>query len=279
VGELPLMGGGKLHRAQGLRIGYFAQHQVDQLRLDETALWHLERLAPEEREQVLRDYLGGFDFRGDQVTQKVASFSGGEKARLALALIVWQRPNLLLLDEPTNHLDIEMREALAEALTDFEGGLIVVAHDRHLLSAATDQWMLVADGRVEPFDGTLDDYKQWAREYQARGTRRETREGAVSRKDERRAQAASRQREADVRKPFEKRLVSIERELEPLAAESKQMEAWLSTPEAYEEANRERLQSSLRRRGEVAERIATLENDWLWAQAEMEKALEALPPA
>src|SRR5204863_5847528 len=114
------------------------------------------RLAPGEREQVLRNFLGGFDFRGDQVVQKVASFSGGEKARLALALIVWQRPNLLLLDEPTNHLDIEMREALAQALTDFEGALVVVAHDRHLLSAATDQWLLVADGRVAPFDGDLD---------------------------------------------------------------------------------------------------------------------------
>jgi ATP-binding cassette, subfamily F, member 3 len=139
---------GEIHRAQGLRIGYFAQHQVDQLRLDESAMWHLGRLAEGEREQTLRDFLGGFDIRGDMAFQKVASFSGGEKARLALALIVWQRPNLLLLDEPTNHLDIDMREALAEALVDFEGALIVVAHDRHLLASATDQWMLVADGRV-----------------------------------------------------------------------------------------------------------------------------------
>src|SRR5260221_655565 len=169
VGNLALLSG-KIHRTQNLRVGYFAQHQVDQLRLDETPLWHLEKLAPNEREQVFRDYLGGFDIRGDQVTRKVASFSGGEKARLALALIVWQRPNLLLLDEPTNHLDIEMRESLAQALVDFEGGLIVVAHDRHLLSAATDQWILVAGGAVAPFDGDLDDYKEWSREYQGRGT-------------------------------------------------------------------------------------------------------------
>src|SRR5213075_1829887 len=162
VGNLPLLGG-ELHRAQGLKVGYFAQHQVDQLRVYETPLWHLERLAPGEREQLFRDFLGGFDFRGNQVSQKVASLSGGEKARLALALIVWQRPNLLLLDEPTNHLDIEMRESLAQALVDFEGGLIVVAHDRHLLSAATDQWMLVADGKVAPFEGGLDDYKEWVR--------------------------------------------------------------------------------------------------------------------
>jgi ATP-binding cassette subfamily F protein 3 len=275
VGNLPLLSG-KIHRAQGLRIGYFAQHQVDQLRLDETPLWHLEKLAPGEREQVFRDYLGGFDIRGDQVTQKVASFSGGEKARLALALIVWQRPNLLLLDEPTNHLDIEMRESLAQALVDFEGGLVVVAHDRALLSAATDQWMLVADGRVQPFEGDLDDYKQWAKEYQSRGTRREGRDEApaVSRKVERRIEAQERQRQAQLRKPFEKRIDAIEREMEPLTKEAAETEAWLSGSEAYEEGNRERLQETLRRRGEIAGRIATLEEDWLWVQAELEKALK-----
>ncbi|MEO5694183.1 MAG: ATP-binding cassette domain-containing protein [Usitatibacter sp.] len=272
VGNLPILGG-ELHRAQGLRVGYFAQHQVDQLRLDESSLWHMEKLASGEREQVFRDFLGGFDFRGDQVNQKVASFSGGEKARLALALIVWQRPNLLLLDEPTNHLDMDMREALAEALTQFEGALIVVAHDRHLLSACTDQWMLVADGKVAPFEGTLDDYKQWAREYHSRGSKREERVDFVSRKDERRAQAAARQREAAARKPFEKRLAAIETELGALTAEAKSNEAWLAEAEAYEDAHRDKLQASLKRRGEIGERIATLEHDWLWIQAEMEKAL------
>ena len=264
---------GKLIRSQTLRIGYFAQHQVDQLRVAETPLWHLQKLAPNEREQTFRDFLGGFDFRGDMVTQRVESLSGGEKARLALALIVWQRPNLLLLDEPTNHLDIDMREALAEALTGFEGGLIVVAHDRHLLSAATDQWMLVADGKVQPFEGDLDDYKQWARAYHARGAGRDDKAAAVSRKDERRAEAAVRQREAQARKPFERRLAAIESELEPLAAESRDIEAWLATGDAYGEEHRERLQSALRRRGEVAARISELENDWLWVQAELEKAI------
>jgi len=265
---------GELIRSQTLRIGYFAQHQVDQLRVDETPLWHLEKLAPAEREQTFRNFLGGFDFRGDMVTQKVASLSGGEKARLALALIVWQRPNLLLLDEPTNHLDIDMREALAEALTGFEGGLIVVAHDRHLLSAATDQWMLVADGKVEPFDGDLDDYKQWAKAYHSRGARREEAPApTVNRKEERRAEAAVRHREAHARKPFEKRLAAIEGELEPLSAESKEIETWLVGAEAYEEGQRERLQTTLKRRGEIAERIEQLENDWLWVQAEMERAI------
>ena len=273
VGELPLLGG-KAHRAQGLRIGYFAQHQVDRLRLDETPLKHMERLAPAEREQAFRDYLGGFDIRGEQVAQRVATFSGGEKARLALALIVWQRPNLLLLDEPTNHLDIEMREALAEALTDFEGALVLVAHDRHLLSAATDQWMLVADGAVKPFDGDLDDYKEWARQYQARRARGEApEEPAVSRKEERRVEAAARQRAAEARKPFEKRIAAIESELGPLTRESAEVEAWLTSPEAYGETQRERLQAILKRRGELAARIATLEEDWLWVQAEMEKVV------
>jgi len=274
VGDLPLVAG-ELHRAQGLRIGYFAQHQVDQLRLDESALWHMQRLATDEREQTLRDFLGGFDFRGDQVTQKVASFSGGEKARLALALIVWQRPNLLLLDEPTNHLDIEMREALAQALVDFEGALVVVAHDRSLLAAATDQWMLVADGKVGPFAGDLDDYKKWAAEYRARGTRREAREEArsISRKDEKRLEAEQRQKLAALRKPFEKKLAAIEAQLEPLTREAVETEAWLASEEAYSEANRERLQEALRRRGDLATRIAQLEDDWLWNQAELERAL------
>ena len=273
VGNLPLLGG-ELHKAQGLRVGYFAQHQVDQLRLEETPLWHMEKLAPGEREQALRDFLGGFDIRGDQVYQRIASFSGGEKARLALALIVWQRPNLLLLDEPTNHLDIEMRESLAQALVDFEGGLIVVAHDRHLLATATDQWMLVADGTLAPFEGGLDDYKEWTKQRQDRGAKGEGQRSG-SRKDERRAEAATRQREAQARKPFEKKLAAIEAELDPLLAEARAADAWLASTEAYEEANREKLQATLRRQGELRARIARLEDDWLWNQAEMEKALEA----
>jgi len=276
VGNLPLVAG-ELHRAQGLRVGYFAQHQVDQLRVDESALWHMERLASGEREQVLRDFLGGFDFRGNQVMQKVASFSGGEKARLALALIVWQRPNLLLLDEPTNHLDMDMRESLAQALTDFEGALIVVAHDRHLLQAATDQWMLVADGRLTPFEGDLDDYKAWAREYQARGTRRETRDvPSVNRKEERRTEAANRKRESEARRPFEKKLALIEAQLSALGEEAAAAEAFLASAGAYDEAQRERMQETTRRRGEIAARIATLEEDWLWTQGQMEAELSRL---
>src|SRR6476620_8918271 len=131
------------------------------LRHDESPLLHLSRVATNVREQELRNYLGGFNFPGDMATTSIATFSGGEKARLALALIVWQRPNLLLLDEPTNHLDLETREALTVALAQFEGTLVLVSHDRHLLRATTEQFLIVADGKLEPFEGDLDDYRDW----------------------------------------------------------------------------------------------------------------------
>lgn len=160
VGDIPPLSG-TIVRGRGLHIGYFAQHQLDNLRQDESPLWHLSRIAPTTREQVLRDFLGGFHFPGAMASSPIQTFSGGEKARLALALIVWQRPNLLLLDEPTNHLDLTTREALTDALASFDGTLILVSHDRHLLRATTDEFMLVADGKVASFDGDLEDYKAW----------------------------------------------------------------------------------------------------------------------
>jgi ATP-binding cassette, subfamily F, member 3 len=269
VGDLPPVAG-TIIRSPDLRIGYFAQHQVEKLRLEESAMWHLARLAPGVREQELRNFLGGFDFRGDQVFQRVADFSGGEKARLALALIVWEQPNLLVLDEPTNHLDIEMREALAQALQDFEGTLIVVAHDRHLLEAATDQWWLVADGKVAPFDGDLDDYREWSRQYRTRGARPDEGGKGLDRKSQKRAQAEARQRIADAKKPFEKRIAAIEKELARLQPEKETLDAWLGSGEAYAEAMRAQLAERSKRHGEVSARIAQLEEDWLWASAAME---------
>jgi ATP-binding cassette subfamily F protein 3 len=160
AGELePLAGTVTLNK--GLAVGYFAQHQLEMLRHDESPLWNLARAAPGVREQELRNFLGGFNFPGEMALSPIEDFSGGEKARLALAMIVWQRPNLLLLDEPTNHLDLETREALTVALAQFEGTLVLVSHDRHLLRATTDQFLIVADGRLQEFDGDLDDYRNW----------------------------------------------------------------------------------------------------------------------
>jgi len=160
AGELPPLAG-TANFNKGLVIGYFAQHQVEMLRNDESPLWNLAKIAPRVREQELRSFLGGFNFPGEMALKPITHFSGGEKARLALAMIVWQRPNLLLLDEPTNHLDLETREALTVALAQFEGTLVLVSHDRHLLRATTDQFLIVADGQLQPFDGDMDDYRDW----------------------------------------------------------------------------------------------------------------------
>ena len=252
--------------AQNLRIGYFAQHQVEALRADESPLAHLQRLEPAAREQDLRDFLGGFDFRGDMATAPVGQLSGGEKARLTLALIVRARPDLLLLDEPTNHLDIDMREALTEALQDYDGALIVVAHDRHLLRATTDELWLVAEGRVAPFDGDLDDYRDWVLA-QRRGRRDESDAladaPAADRKTQKRVEANLRQRRFDVRKPLLAKQAALEHEMESLAAEKKALDDWLAGPTAYAEDAREQLKATVAREGEARWRLARLEAEWL----------------
>ncbi|MGD8484007.1 MAG: ATP-binding cassette domain-containing protein, partial [Thioalkalispiraceae bacterium] len=163
AGELSAQGG-EIKTARDLNIGYFAQHQLEQLDGEASPLLHLQRLDPKATEQSLRNFLGGFGFGNDMAVSKVAPFSGGEKARLVLAMIVYQKPNLLLLDEPTNHLDLEMRHALSVALQDYVGAMLIVSHDRHLLRSVTDSLLLVADGRVSPFDGDLDDYRQWIKD-------------------------------------------------------------------------------------------------------------------
>ncbi|MEZ0315617.1 MAG: ATP-binding cassette domain-containing protein, partial [Methylophilaceae bacterium] len=163
AGELAPMHGKRVEGKE-LKIGYFAQHQLEQLRLDESPLQHMMRLDPQTREQEHRNYLGGFDFRGDMASSPCGPFSGGEKSRLALALLIWTRPNLLLLDEPTNHLDLEMRHALTLALQDYQGGVVIVSHDRAMLRASCDKFVLVADGAALTFDGDLDDYKDWLAE-------------------------------------------------------------------------------------------------------------------
>ena len=223
VGELTPMSG-ELRRGQGLEIGYFAQHQLDQLRMDETPLEHLRHLAPDAREQELRDFLGTYRFSGDFAEAKVAPMSGGEKARLALALIAWKKPNLLVLDEPTNHLDMETREALTMALSTYEGAVLLVSHDRHLLRAVTDELWLVHEGRKEVFEGDLDDYAKIVldhrrvtaaearAEHQAdKAARNEAQ--PVNNKEARRLAAQERARIAELRKPLKKELEKVEREM------------------------------------------------------------------
>ena len=239
----------------------------------------MARVAPASASKRCATILGGFDFRGDQVAQPVASFSGGEKARLALALIVWQRPNLLLLDEPTNHLDIEMREALAEALVDFEGALvIVVAHDRHLLAAATDQWLLVADGargalRRRRSTTTASGRGSTTRATRAPARRRRAR-WRVSRRGERRAEAERRQRESRARKPFEKTLAAIDAQLEALGREASRNRGLARRGRGLRggqsRAAAGRAQAA---RGRSRAQVAVLEDDWLWTQARLDEAL------
>jgi ATP-binding cassette subfamily F protein 3 len=274
AGELPLLGGQRL-TVPGLRIGYFAQHQLEQLRLEESALWHLRRLEPATREQELRDFLGGFDFRGERVVAPVSEFSGGEKARLTLALLVRQRPNLLLLDEPTNHLDIEMREALTEALQDYEGALIVVAHDRHLLRATADELWLIADGTLTTFEGDLDDYRDWVRSRRA-GEAAAAAESyadgtAPDRKAQKRAEAMERQRLAGLRRPLQRKIADLEAELQALAAERRDLEAWLASADAYAESNKEQLLAALERRGDLTWQLARAEEKWFELQGQLEQ--------
>ena len=295
AGTLALQSGGR-YEGQGLKIGYFAQHQVEQLRTQESPLQHMKRLDPGTREQEFRNFLGGFDFRGQQADASIAPFSGGEKARLALALIVWQKPNLLLLDEPTNHLDIEMREAVAEALQEFDGTLVVVAHDRHLLKATTDQLWLVADGTVAEFDGDLDDYKQWAKEHvkkmqaqQRRGVQAKSapvtapvleivlpvkaESQPADRKDQKRQQAASRQSAANARKPLEQKLAKFETEMKALTTERDNIVQWLATEDAYLDENKPRLQEMLKRQGEVVTLLADVEWKWFEVQQKLEESV------
>ncbi|POR53703.1 ATP-binding cassette subfamily F protein 3 [Paraburkholderia eburnea] len=276
---------GDLRTGKGLQIGYFAQHQLETLRPDDTPLQHLARLAPDTREQELRDFLGGFNFPGEMATAPIAPFSGGEKARLALALIIWQKPNLLLLDEPTNHLDLETRHALTMALAQFEGTLILVSHDRHLLRATTDQFMLVAKHRLQPFDGDLDDYRDWLLQHAAEqraaikaaagGTANAATgtiaDDGVNRKEQRRQEAETRQRLGHLKKPLQQKIAKIEKEMDALNAEKGTLDAYVADPASYEPAQKSKLTESIRRQAEVQGRLEALEADWLEAHEELEQ--------
>ena len=289
AGDIPLIDG-VANFGKGLVVGYFAQHQVEMLRHDESPLWHMVKLAPNTREQELRNFLGGFNFPGDMVTQSIKPFSGGEKARLALALIAWQRPNLLLLDEPTNHLDLETREALTVALAQFEGTLVLVSHDRHLLRATTEEFMIVAEGGLRPFDGDLDDYRDWL--FKTRLGKVEAKPIAVkvaapvvakpvvlaasapvsgaARQEQKRADAQERQRRANQAKPLETRIKRLEEQMAKLTAKKAAVDARLAGSEIYEETKKEELKSVMLDQAYLAKELAQIEAEWLEKQAELE---------
>jgi ATP-binding cassette subfamily F protein 3 len=269
---------GKRVEGKDLNIGYFAQHQLEQLRPDESPLQHMMKLDPLTREQEHLNYLGGFDFRGDMARSPCANFSGGEKSRLALALLIWTRPNLLLLDEPTNHLDLEMRHALTLALQDYEGGVILVSHDRALLRATCDQFVLVADGIAAQFDGDLEDYSAWLNEQRLKENQREkaqteSEEAGKSNKNDRAQSKAERQARIVARRPLIKELEQIELNIAKWQTEKKAYDERLNDSELYTASNKNELQDLLKKQAELNNQIELGEERWL----ELHEQLEALP--
>ncbi|WP_109127172.1 ATP-binding cassette domain-containing protein [Dyella sp. C11] len=270
VGELtPLAGERKAHK--DLKIGYFAQHTVESLREGASPFDHLQDKAPGVAAQVLRDFLGGWNFAGDRAFESVDGFSGGERARLALALIAWDKPNLLLLDEPTNHLDLDMREALADALAEFDGALVLVSHDRHLLGMVSDSFWRVADGCVEPFDGDLDDYARWLRSRGAEAKKAKKKEAAkpverVETPEERRQRVAA---ERDNDKAARQRVKKIETRIATLEGELTAIEAKLADPATYNGPTADMLRLS-QKQAELRGEKETLEVEWLGLYEKLE---------
>lgn len=274
-GDLPLLGGER-HNSEGCRIAYFDQQQVDTLDLDGSALLHLQRLSPDAREQTLRDFLGGFDFRGKRADAELRPFSGGEKARLALAILAWQRPNVLVLDEPTNHLDLDMRRALEIALLEFSGAVIVVSHDRHLLRSTADSLYRIAEGRLSLFDGDLDAYETLilrgpdtdAGPAKAEGSDKE--KSNLDRRDQRRAAAETRAQ----RRPLEQAIKKLERRMESLQQKLSSIEAALADPAIYEQGAKTQLTELLRDQGIQRSQLEEVEADWLTQQESLEALTE-----
>ncbi len=265
---------GKRIEGQGLRIGYFAQHQLEQLEPTHTALQHIRNADPQATEQEARSFLGGFGFAGDDAMRLVAPFSGGEKARLVLALLAWQRPHLLLLDEPTNHLDLDMRDALTLALQEYQGAVVVVSHDRYLLRTLADRLVLVADGRVTPFEGDLDDYRVWLSQTQNNTSLHPATPvtKAASLAVDARAQARLLVQQ---RRPLEKRLADIEKQLGRLHEEKTRLEAVLADPVSYQAENAARLKDIIAKQAQVVEQLQDIEEQWL----DVSEALSSLAPA
>lgn len=275
AGELA-MKSGKRVEGKDLSIGYFAQHQLEQLRLDESPLQHMQKLDPQTREQEHRNYLGGFDFKGDMASSPCGPFSGGEKSRLALALLIWTRPNLLLLDEPTNHLDLEMRHALTVALQEYQGGVVIVSHDRAILRSTCDKFMLVADGSAEVFDGDLDDYKDWLNQQKIADKQKfelDVTSPVSANKVDRAQTKAERQARIAERRPLLKEVEQIEANMAKWEQEKTEIDHQLADADLYTQSDKSILQNLLKRQAELTQLLETAELRWL----ELHEVLEALP--
>ncbi|WP_288363742.1 ATP-binding cassette domain-containing protein [uncultured Spongiibacter sp.] len=262
---------GQRHSGEHLHMGYFHQHQLESLDLNASPLLQLQRLRPDAREQDIRNFLGGFNFKGERAEGSCLHFSGGEKARLALAIIVWQRPNVLLLDEPTNHLDLEMCHALTSALQEFEGAVIVVSHDRHLLRNTVDELLLVDNGSVSPFDGSLDDYRQWLLSRNRElGDKPQSASTApvVDKKKARQDAAAKRAKLA----PLNNEIKKLERTLQKVVEQLQAIEAQLADTSLYDETNKQQLKTLLAEQARLQTENNTAEEAWL----ELQEQLEAL---
>ena len=275
AGELNVLSG-RIVRSDKLNIGYFAQHQLDTLRPDQSPLWHIQKLSPDVREQEIRNFLGSFNFVGDAALQKTEPFSGGEKARLALAMIVWQKPNLLLLDEPTNHLDLDMRHALTLALQSFQGALIVVSHDRSLLEATTDSFLLIEQGRLKTFDGDLEDYRRYRLAQENAAAAPAASSQSQNRKDAKRVEAQIRQEKARLGKPLQQKIDQAEKEMAALSEIQTACEAFLAQEDAYSDANKTKLQQTLAQLAETKVKLEKQEENWLAWQEELEQINHAV---
>ena len=277
TGELE-SGFGEITRGSNCQIGYFAQHQIDVLDMQESALWHIQQLGQKDNEHRIRSFLGGFDFHGDKATQAIAPFSGGEKARLALAILVWQKPNVLLLDEPTNHLDLDMRSALTLALQDFNGALVVVSHDRHLLRHSVDEYCLVHDGHVDAFDGTLQDYHQWVdnpntslEQLSSKSTDKVAKsrpsQSTESKKQKRKQSAEQRQ----ALSALNNRIKRTEQKMENNKQALQKVETLLADGDLYEAHNKAQLEDLIYQQVDLKKEYQALEESWLALNEELEK--------
>ena len=261
---------GEVQFADTMKLGYFAQHQLEQLHLDESPIWHLQKINPKATEKDLRNFLGGFNFKEDKTFDPIAPFSGGEKARLVLALLVYQNPNLLLLDEPTNHLDLEMRHALSLALQDYQGAIIIVSHDRHMLRSVTDQLYLVANGSVSQFDGDLDDYRVWLNDQKLlnNANTNDTPTSSVNKKEQRKIDAERRKQ----LKPLYDALKKAEKALNKHHTQQKQLEEQLADTSLYDETNKARLKQVLQEKAQVDKALEEAEIEWMEISEQLEEA-------